>query len=122
MKFLITDNFASSVTGEEYKINHRFNCYSKCLMYLLSCKKSSKQCTGEAVDNFRLRWNNYKSNDWKFQRGESFDSKGHEGFLKDVLITLTDKTDASDPKRRENYWMRTLKTLAPVGFNVEDSV
>ena len=27
-------------------------------------------------------------------------------------IRLTDKADDQDPKRRENYWMRTLKTYA----------
>ena len=44
------------------------------------------------------------------------------GFLGNVSITLTDKTDGKDPKRRENYWMRTLKTYAPFGLNIEDSV
>ena len=108
------------------------NCDSKCLIYLLSCKKCSKQYTEETVDNFiRLRWNNYKKNDRKFLRGECcmqeqlfrhFYSEGHEGFLKDVSVTLIDKTDASDRKKRKNYWMRTRRTLAPDGLNVEDSV
>ena len=50
-------------------------------------------------------------------------SEGHEGFLKDVSITLIDKIDdASDYKKRENYWMRTLRTLVPDGLNVEDTV
>ena len=40
-----------------------------------------------------------------------FYSEGHEGFFRDVSITLIDKTDASD-KKRENYWMRTMRTLA----------
>ena len=26
---------------------------------------------------------------------------------------MIDKTGASDPKKRENYWIRTLRTLAP---------
>ena len=46
----------------------------------------------------------------------------HNCFLEDVTITLIDKTDGKDPKDRENYWMRTLKTLAPDGFNIEDFV
>ena len=49
-------------------------------------------------------------------------SDGHNGFLEDVAITLIDKTDGRDPKNRENYWMRTLKTLAPQGLNIEDCV
>ena len=61
--------------------------------------------------HFRLRWNNYKSTDRKFQRGErcqqkhlfrNFYSEGHDAFVKDVSITLIDQTDASDPKKRES--------------------
>ena len=42
-----------------------------------------------------------------------FSSPGHTGFLNDVSVTLIDKTDGSDPKKREHYWMKTLKTMAP---------
>ena len=53
---------------------------------------------------------------------EHFKSEGHSGFLGNVSIRLIDKTDGNDPKRRENYWMRTLKIYAPFGLNIEDSV
>ena len=43
---------------------------------------------------------------------EHFKSEGYSGFLGNVSITLIDKTDGKDPKRRENYWMRALKTYA----------
>ena len=33
-----TDLFSSTVTGETYKIYHYFNCYSKCLVYLIHVK------------------------------------------------------------------------------------
>ena len=36
--------------------------------------------------------------------------------------TLIDMTDGKDHKRRENYWMRTLKTYAPFGLNTEDII
>ena len=126
-----SDTFQSSITKETFKINHHLNCGSKCLTYLLTCKTCSKQYTGETTDEFRFRWNNYKSNDRKFQRGERcmqehlfehFYSEGHNGFLEDVSVTLIDKTDGRDPKKREFYWMRTLKTLAPDGLNIEDCV
>ena len=83
------------------------------------------------TNDFRYRWNNYKSNSRKFDRKESCmqeylyrhsSSPGHEGFLNDVSVTLIDKTDRSDPKKREDYWMKTLKTTAPYGLNIEDSV
>ena len=47
---------------------------------------------------------------------------GHNGFLNNISITLIDKTDGKNPKKREDYWRRTLKTYSPFGLNVEDSV
>ena len=34
-----TSTFTSSVTHETYKINHKFDCNSKCLIYLLTCEQ-----------------------------------------------------------------------------------
>ena len=85
------DPFASSVTNKKYKIKHCFNCNEKCLIYLFTCK---------------LRWNNYESNNRKYQHLEScmkehlfelFNDEGHHGFLEDVSTTFIDKTDSSDP-------------------------
>ena len=39
-----------------------------------------------------------------------------------VPFSLIDKTDGFRPKKRENYWMRTLKTVAPLGLDVESAV
>ena len=55
-----TSTFTSSVTHKTYKINHEFNCNSKCLIYLLACKQCLKQYVGKTKDNFRFRWNSYK--------------------------------------------------------------
>ena len=49
-----------------------------------------------------------------------FLQRDHEGFLKDVEIRLIDdKAQASDPTKRQFYWMRTLRTLYPDGLNIE---
>ena len=100
-------------------------------MYLATCKICNKQYTGQTTDSFRSRWNNYKSKSRKFDRNEKcmqeclyshFENEGHNGFLEDVSITLIDKTDGSDPTKRETFWMHTLKTLAPCGLNLEDGI
>ena len=81
-----TDTFASTVTGESFKINHQLNCDDRCIIYLLTCKQCQKQYTRETKDDFRYRWNNYKSKSRKFDRKESciqehlykhFSSLGH---------------------------------------------
>ena len=51
-----------------------------------------------------------------------FSTPGNRGFLDDVSVTLIDKTDGSDPKKQEDYWMKTLKTMAPYGLSIEDRV
>ena len=39
-----------------------------------------------------------------------FHSMWQNGFLHNVSITLIDKTNGKNPKKREDYWRRTLKT------------
>ena len=51
---------------------------------------------------------------------EHFSSNNHNGFLEDCSITLIDKSDGSDPTRREEYWRRVLKTVIPDELNVID--
>ena len=53
---------------------------------------------------------------------EHFKNEGDSGFLGNTSITLIDKTDGKDPKNRENCWMKTLKTYALHGLNIEDSI
>ena len=123
--------FISSVTDETSKINHKFDCNSKCPIYLLSCKQCSKQYVGQTIDNFRFQWNNYKYYNRKYQRSETcmqehlfrhFSGPILNGFLKHVLITFMEKKYSSDPLKREDYCRRTLKTMSPFGLNIEDSV
>ena len=51
-----------------------------------------------------------------------FESEGHTEFLDDVLITLIDKTDGSNPTKRAKYKIQIFKTFAPYSLNVVDSI
>ena len=51
---------------------------------------------------------------------EHFNLPGHSGFLNDVSVTLIDKTDPKDPTKRQDFWIQTLKTKAPLELNIED--
>ena len=121
--------FSSTVTKKEYKINLKFNCTNKCLIYLLACNKCMLQYVRKTVDEFWLRWNNCKMNDRNLLKGqrcmqqdlyEHFASEGHCIFLEDVTIAFIDKTGHKDPNQRKRYWRHTLKTKAPLGLNVKD--
>ena len=96
----------------------------------MTCNVCKKLYTGKTVDRFSFRWNNYKESDRKFLRGEEikqksllehFFSDSHQKFEKDVSICLIDKTDPSDHYKRVYYWIRTLKTIAPFGLNIEET-
>ena len=124
-----TETFSSTVTGETCKINHHLCCNDKSLTYLLTCKVCSKQYTGKTADKFKSRWNNYKDSDRALLRSGEIKQKflhkhflkdDHYGFEKDVSICLIDKTQSYDLHKREYFWMRTLKTLAQFGINMED--
>ena len=52
---------------------------------------------------------------------EHFNSEGHTGFLENVFVTFIDKTGSQNPEKRENYWIHTLKTMAPWGLNILNS-
>ena len=69
---LATDTFTCSNDQTTYKINNKFDSNEKCLVYLITCNKCSKQYVGKTVDMFRSRWNNYKDNYRKVDRGEDY--------------------------------------------------
>ena len=117
------------VTKETFKINHYFDCNSKSLIYLISCKVCGKQYVESTMGRFKFRWNNYKSSQRKAEREEDcmwkrprehFLSEGHNGLINDVEVIFIDKTDPSDPARWEEFWITKLRTVAPYGLNVEE--
>ena len=94
----------------------------------MSCKTCGKQYTGKTVGKFRSRWNNCKTDARKAANDNVESCKQHflqnhflqddcYGFLEEV--TLIDKTQPSDPTKKEYYWMRTFKTLYPDDSNFE---
>ena len=125
-----TDTFDSFTTKKSYKINHKFDCNGKCKIYLFSCKTCGKEHTGKTTNRFRYRRKNYKMEARKAENGDMENVKqkflqshflqdDHKGFLEDVEVKLIDKTQGSNPTKREYYWMRTLKTLYKDGLNIE---
>ena len=86
------------------------SCNSKNLFYLIFCKVCGKQYVGSKAERFRFQWNNYKSSQRKAERGEdsiqkylrdNFLSEGYNSLINDIEIIFIDKTDPSDPTRRE---------------------
>ena len=51
-----------------------------------------------------------------------FKSKRHSSIHDDVSVISVDKTNGSNPTKRETYSTRILKTITPYGLNVENGV
>ena len=94
-----------------------------------SCKICGIQYVGSTVDRFRLRWNNCKSYQRNAADGgtpnqsyfhQHFLNDRHNWLMNDCEIILIDKTDSSNPTRREFFWMRLLKTIALLGLNIDE--
>ena len=121
---------SSSVDKKEYVVNHSFNCNDKCIIvYLFTCNKCKMQYVGNAVDDFHLRWNNYKDNDRKYLRKESCINNTYLSTSQarvTIVFWMTSplswliKLIPKDHNKQEHYWRRTLKAMAPQGLNVED--
>ena len=45
-----TSTFTSTVTGETYVINHKFDCSERCLVYLLTCNKCKMQYVVQTIN------------------------------------------------------------------------
>ena len=58
---VIGKEFISTTTGGVYHINHAFNCDSKGVVYLITCKYCNLQYVGNTFTQFRLSFNNHKS-------------------------------------------------------------
>ena len=83
------------------------------------------QYLGSTVDGFQSSWNNYKSCQKNAADGETpnqnffhqhFLGDGYNKLMNYCKITFIDKTDSSDPTKREFFWMRVIKTIAPLGL------
>lgn len=95
------DTFTSVETEDSFKTIYQLNGDSRCIMYFVMCKQCWKQYTAETTDNFKNSWKNHNSISNKFDRSNScmkkrlyrhFSSPGYTGFLKDVSVTLINKT------------------------------
>ena len=80
------------------------------------------QYTGQTTDRSKCRIFDRNKQCMQGYLYNHFESEGHNGFLEDVSSTLIDKTDDSDPTKRETFWMYTLQKLARYGLNVESGI
>ena len=112
---------------------NNLNCNSNLVVYKLDCKTCGKQYIGSTKTQFRLRFNNYKSQFRSFikqketgmagynipQAGlfQHFLEPNHHG-MNDWCFQLIDKCDNElKVRERESFWQFKLNTFLPLGLN-----
>ena len=123
-------SFKSNQTQRSFNILHNTSCRSNFCIYLMECKKCKIQYIGKSETTFNLRLNNHRSdaynpNSHTIPACKHFSDNTHD-FNRDARFTIIeqikDATKTSEQKhiillKRENFWMKKLKTLKPQGLN-----
>ena len=118
--YLIRGTAAISPTGAIlFRLNKKFHCNSKYILYLLTCPVCQEQYVGKAGD-CRLRMNNHKK-DVRNPKGNTLDCDKHfkncqlekHGTLKEPLFLCTPFLYVEDPDKRdtlEKVYIKKFKT------------
>ena len=132
--FLVTEtSFVSSVTKRTYLcVNHtkeKIHCHSQNYIYLLSCSNCGYQIVGESIVQLNLRMNIYRTAEEGCEEfihhfsnncpNATFSIQIIEklkgtGYLQNGDI---DEDMRSYRLEREDFWIKTLRTIFPYGLN-----
>ena len=128
---LNTQTFMSQQTKRTFNIFHKLTCKSQYVIYLMEWILCKIQYVGKFENPFNLRQNNCRkdvNNPKAIPACNHFKIHGHN-FMKHAKFTLIKQLmeisnvskDIIRPrlKRREDFWIIKLKTLAPKGLNQE---
>ncbi|XP_065051445.1 uncharacterized protein LOC135681083 [Rhopilema esculentum] len=127
---LSTSTFRSNQTKRTYVIRHKVNCKSKYVIYLLECIKCGLQYIGKSETQVNLRINNHRKDSSKSASipvCQHFNNTSHN-FNNDAKFIIIEQLKSlegdkellrSRLQRREDFWIKKLKTLSPLGLNME---
>ena len=105
----VIDIFDGYTTKKSYKINHKFSCYEKCLIYFFSCRTCGRNMRvrlltvlGIGRTIIKSKQENLRVIIWKLLNKYFYKVtfyKMIKDFLEDVQVRLIDKTLGSDPTK-----------------------
>ena len=123
---------ASQHTKRTFKIFHKLTCKSQYVIYLKECILRKIQYVGKSETHFNLRLNNHRkgvNNPKTILASNHFKIHSHNFMMKHAKFTqieqLTEISNVSKDtprlrlKRREDFSIIKLETLAPKGLNQE---
>ena len=117
-----TEQITSWKTKEQFRIKGRFNCKTKNVIYVISCKKCGLQYVGQSGNTFNERLRGHfmdikQKNDVK-PVSRHFILNDHT--QNDVTATIVAQTtnDVNVRLRTEEVWIAKLQTKHPTGLNL----
>ena len=117
-------SFQSCQTQEQFQLRGNFNCDTKNIIYLISCKKChGAQYVGQSQNSLRERFYLHRSHIGK-NKGTplTMHFNEHDHSLDDMKCMIIEKVfgESQDQRlRRESFWIAKLKTLIPHGLNTD---
>ena len=118
---LTTSNtLKSHSTGIIYPIKQKMNCKSENVIYVLTCKHCQLQYVGQTSKMIQERItrhrNDSKTKDYKIYEHMK---ENKLTFEDNIIVTPLQQVEKEDLVTTETYWIKTLKTLHPKGFNTK---
>ena len=123
------DKFKSYLEGRSFHINHRFDCDSEGVVYLISCTSYGLQYVRNTITSFGLRFNNHKSSFNTYRRGQRNIAGQHlyalffwESHLRfrDFMVQVIDCTNVNNLTERESFWIEKLNYYVPHRLNLRE--
>ena len=94
------------------------NSKSENVIYVLTCKHCQKQYVGQTSKTVQERITRHR-NHYKVKNYKIYQHMKAHGltFEEDIIVTPLQQVNKENLLTTKTYWMRTLKTLHPKGFN-----
>ncbi len=122
-----TCKISSTVTGRSYTNPQGGSCGSNNLVYIVTCKKCSKQYVGETTNSINKRFYQHMSdNAPPCMSGKTPNplpnlfaqaDHSHLDMKIQILEYITLPPNSQNTRKRELHWIHQLKTFVPHGIN-----
>eukprot|EP00745_Piridium_sociabile_P013804 TRINITY_DN2026_c0_g1_i5.p1 TRINITY_DN2026_c0_g1~~TRINITY_DN2026_c0_g1_i5.p1 ORF type:complete len:690 (-),score=105.99 TRINITY_DN2026_c0_g1_i5:520-2589(-) len=123
--FTPNKTFQSDQTGETFTIREKLTCTSTGIIYLLFCSKCRcSQYVGETKNSLKTRFYLHRSN-INTNTGtlitRHFNQPDHSlANLRCIIIEKVFNNTLAQRLKRENFWIKKLKTISPFGLNSQE--
>ena len=116
-----TSNTITSLDGISYKIQGKFTCQSRYIVYVMTCSICGKQYVGETTQTLNKRFRTHESvirSNSENNIAEHFNLINHSPISYTVKI-VGQEEDKNKRLRLEESWIHLLDTFQPKGLNLK---